>query len=239
MREFTFDLNYEPWVDELAGVFAESEDLLVRSLNAPGRGWYWRLTRASGPAAALESLEEVQVGGDLSAAQLAGDTELTVHHDIIERAARRRVIYSFVSDPGGRTVHGLIAERFGPGVVVETIRQGDRQHWRLLLHPGETVGEFHDELVDRLHDGVSFQMCAIREATTWREQANPGELPEEQRRAVRAAVEAGYYESPRAATLDEIADTLGVPRSTLSYRLRKAEAHLARAFADAEGQHVD
>jgi predicted DNA binding protein len=239
MREFTFDLTYEPWVDELAGLFAENEDLLMRSLNAPAQGWYWRLTRATGPATALEALEEVHSGGDLSAAHLEGDTELTVHHDTIERAARRRVIYSFVSDPRGGTVHGLIAKRFGPGVVVETVRQGDRQHWRLLLQPGKTVGEFHDELVDRLHDGVSFQMCAIRDATTWREQANPGDLPEEQRRAVRAAVEAGYYESPRAATLDEIADTLGIPRSTLSYRLRKAEAHLARAFATAEGQRVD
>jgi hypothetical protein len=132
-------------------------------------------------------------------------------------------------------VYGLIGREFRPGVVVETLRQGDRQTWRLLLRPGETVGGFHDVLVDRLRDGVTFRMGAIRDATTWRDQAEPGDVPEEQRRAVRAAVGAGYYESPRQATLDEIAADLGIPRSTLSYRLRKAEAQLARAFVTADG----
>jgi predicted DNA binding protein len=239
MREFTFDLQYEPWVDGLSGLFVENEDLLVRSLNAPAEGWYWRLARASGPATALEGLEELRAEDDVSAAQLDGDAELNIHHDTIERAARRRVFYSFVSDPGARTVHGLIAAQFEPGVVVETVRQGDSQHWRLLLRPGETVGDFHDALVERLREGVSFRMGAIRDATMWREQADPGDLPEEQRRAVRAAVKSGYYESPRAATLDEIAADLGIPRSTLSYRLRKAEAHLARAFATTDGQDLE
>ena len=122
MREFTFDLHYEPWVDALAGLFVENEDLLVRSLNAPTRGWYWRLARASGPASALEGLEELRAEDDVSAAQLDGDADLEIHHDTIERAARRRVFYSFVSDPDARTVHGLIAEGFEPGVVVETVR---------------------------------------------------------------------------------------------------------------------
>ena len=52
--------------------------------------------------------------------------------------------------------------------------------------------------------------------------------------ALRAAVEAGYYESPRATTLDEIADRVGIPRSTFSYRLRNAESRLARAYVAAD-----
>ena len=236
MREFIFDLRYEPWVDSPAGLFVENEDLLVRSLNAPTQGWYRRLARASGPASALE---ELRAENDVSAVHLDGDADAEIHHDTIERAARRRVFYSFVSGSGARTVHGLIAEGFAPSVVVETVRQGDGQHWRLLLRPGETVGGFHDELVDRLREGVTFRMGAIRDATMWREQADPGDRPEEQRRAVRTTVKAGYYESPRAATLDEIAADLGIPRSTLSYRLWKAESHLARAFAATDGQNVE
>jgi predicted DNA binding protein len=45
-----------------------------------------------------------------------------------------------------------------------------------------------------------------------------------------AAVERGYYETPREITVEELAEELDLPRSTLSYRLRRAEAELVRSF---------
>jgi predicted DNA binding protein len=46
-------------------------------------------------------------------------------------------------------------------------------------------------------------------------------------------VEHGYYETPRNVDVGELADHLDVPRSTLTYRLRRAEAALAeRHVAD-------
>jgi predicted DNA binding protein len=53
-------------------------------------------------------------------------------------------------------------------------------------------------------------------------------LPGEQQVALRTAYEHGYYDTPRDATLEELATALDVPRSTLSYRLRRAEAQLVR-----------
>lgn len=234
MREFTFDLVYEAGADPVADLYVQNEDLRVRAINAPAEGWFWQLARVSGPPEPLETLEQLRVAEGVSTGALAGEGDLEVHHACLERAARRRVFYTYGVDPDVRTINGLVTASFQPGVVVETIRQGPRQTWRLLLRPEETVGEFHDALTDRLREGVSFRMGAIRDATAWRDHAEPGDLPEEQRRAVRAAVRAGYYESPRAATLDEIAAELGIPRSTLSYRLRKAEAHLVTAFAAEE-----
>jgi len=73
-------------------------------------------------------------------------------------------------------------------------------------------------------------------ASDWTEVSAPttdtgtGELPPEQEGALRAAVEHGYYETPRAADLGDLADILDVPRSTLAYRLRRAEAHLAERY---------
>ncbi len=55
-------------------------------------------------------------------------------------------------------------------------------------------------------------------------------LPVEQRAALQAAVERGYYETPRRIDLSDLAEELSVPRSTLSYRLRRAKASLATAF---------
>jgi len=48
------------------------------------------------------------------------------------------------------------------------------------------------------------------------------------RRPLRAAVEHGYYESPREIDAGDLADHLDIPRSTLTYRLRRAEEHLAK-----------
>jgi len=56
------------------------------------------------------------------------------------------------------------------------------------------------------------------------------DLSAEQAAALRAAVEHGYYESPREVNVGELADHLDVPRSTLTYRLRRAEEQLAKQY---------
>ena len=55
-------------------------------------------------------------------------------------------------------------------------------------------------------------------------------LSPEQDSALRAAVEQGYYKTPRAIETYGLAEKLDVPGSTLSYRLRRAEAQLAAAY---------
>jgi predicted DNA binding protein len=68
--------------------------------------------------------------------------------------------------------------------------------------------------------------------------AENGDLSPEQEAALRAAVEHGYYESPREVDVGDLADHLDVPRSTLTYRLRRAEEHLAKRHV-ADGQLAD
>jgi predicted DNA binding protein len=53
-------------------------------------------------------------------------------------------------------------------------------------------------------------------------------LSERQREAVLAAMELGYYDTPRQATHDEVADAIGVAPSTVSEHLQKAESKLVR-----------
>jgi predicted DNA binding protein len=47
-----------------------------------------------------------------------------------------------------------------------------------------------------------------------------------------AAVDRGYFETPREVTLDELAADLDLPGSTVSYRLRRATAELAKSFVE-------
>lgn len=53
-------------------------------------------------------------------------------------------------------------------------------------------------------------------------------LTERQREVVGTAVELGYYDVPREATLDEVAAELDIAGSTVSAHLRKAEAAVVR-----------
>lgn len=58
-----------------------------------------------------------------------------------------------------------------------------------------------------------------------------GPLTAGQAKALGAAVAQGYYESPRRVTTAEVANVLGVTRSTFEEHLRAAEGHVVRAMA--------
>jgi predicted DNA binding protein len=76
------------------------------------------------------------------------------------------------------------------------------------------------------------EMLRLTELTPRRTQgqrtAEP--VPPAQREALQAAIEHGYYETPRQIDLSDLAAIVEVPRSTLSYRLRRAEAQLVKQF---------
>jgi hypothetical protein len=57
-------------------------------------------------------------------------------------------------------------------------------------------------------------------------------LTQRQRELLTAAVEAGYYETPRACTLTQLADQLGMAKSTVSETLHRAEGRVIREFVD-------
>jgi len=59
------------------------------------------------------------------------------------------------------------------------------------------------------------------------------EVTEKQREAATKAVAAGYYASPREASLGDLADDLGISKSALTQRLNSVESKLATAtFTD-------
>ncbi|ERG88722.1 MAG: putative DNA binding protein [halophilic archaeon J07HX5] len=55
-----------------------------------------------------------------------------------------------------------------------------------------------------------------------------------QRRALEAAIEAGYYETPRTASLGDVADRLSVSTSAVSQRLNAAETTLVKSLFGAD-----
>jgi predicted DNA binding protein len=146
------------------------------------------------------------------------------------------VLYSdWERTPTCASVPHIAREHLGEGVLFETRHEGRHYTWR-LIHSGEgDVAAFFDALEAAVGDCARMEMLRTADTSARDSESASSDLSPEQEAALRAAVEHGYYESPRAVDVGELADHLDVPRSTLTYRLRRAEQHLAEEYVAGEG----
>ena len=77
--------------------------------------------------------------------------------------------------------------------------------------------------------GIPFRVVYVRQESD-REQL----LTERQQDLLDAAVEAGYYDTPRDCSLTDLADRLGLAKSTCSSTLHRAEEAVIKAYVDRE-----
>ena len=240
MREFVFALEYEPGTNPVADVLAEYPAASIRSLSCHVTAdSLWRVDRAEGPAAALEALEEAYKTGDFYADCLVkDDCGADCDVQVLDRSSDERVVYTYWDRTDVCTsVPHVALEQLGDGLLFETYREGRRYRWRIVLGDGRPVHDFFDALAEEVDECTGMEMLRLTELGPGGSSLDvdpDASLPSEQRDALRAAVESGYYETPRRIELGELADRLAVPRSTLSYRLRRAEAALATAFVSAD-----
>ncbi|AEH39238.1 helix-turn-helix domain-containing protein [Halopiger xanaduensis] len=62
------------------------------------------------------------------------------------------------------------------------------------------------------------------------DRSRPREMTEAQQEALVTAHKMGYFDTPRTATMADVADELGVASASLSERLRRAQNHLIAEF---------
>lgn len=91
-------------------------------------------------------------------------------------------------------------------------------------------GERFRSLVAGIHErSQSVDIARLR----WSGKESAGDRPEGftqcQVEAVKTAIATGYYESPRTATLEEVAERLGITKSATSQRLNAAERKLVES----------
>lgn len=94
-----------------------------------------------------------------------------------------------------------------------------------LRAPSERLGELRDQFSAF---GISFTLERMREERPESESL----LTERQREVVATAVAEGFYATPRECTLTELAETLGIAKSTCSETLHRAEATIVSEFAE-------
>jgi Predicted DNA binding protein len=151
---------------------------------------------------------------------------------VLERSSGTLVTHLFVEKLHTcDSVYALAARRLKKGVMIQSRRRGGGHTFRLLVRSEQNVETFYERLQQLLDDRISIRFEHLGDVDQWNyDSLGAVSVPEEQRSTLRAAVECGYYETPREITLDELAETVDLPRSTVSYRLRRAEAELVKGY---------
>ncbi len=81
----------------------------------------------------------------------------------------------------------------------------------------DTLCDAHDRLVD---DGITVDLRRVTDVS--KRSGTKSQLTPEQREALEAALERGYFEIPREISMEELAGELGISHQALSERLRRA-----------------
>lgn len=238
MREFVFTITYDEGADPLMDLFAESPETRSSSMLCTLSGERaWRLTRVTGPGAVVERTGELLT--DESYCRLSvseRDCTLSQHSDVLEATPSSRVVYTYFADVARCDSVPTITTRYLEGGVLFVVtKEGDAERWRVLMQNDEKVGMLYDTIGASLRDGLDFRFEHLKPVTS--SPMTPFEsrsLRPEQRRVLEVAFDEGYYETPREVTLDALAEELDWPRSTVSYRLRRAEAEVVSEFLSAQ-----
>lgn len=243
MRELTFELTFEKGADPLMDVFIEYPSLSAEGMaSCVQRDHLWRIERFVGPSDALDAVERHKVDPDTPREETTHtECEAIRENEILERSPTTLILYSFVKRLHMcDSVVALAARRLEMGIVFQMRRQENRHQWRLLMRSDENVDVFYEDAKAGLADGVTLNIGRLGTAERWNYDSLSGvSLPHAQRETLRAAIEHGYYERPRDTGVGELAELLDIPDSTVSYRLRQAEAQLAKGYLNRFGGGLD
>ena len=162
----------------------------------------------------------------------ANTCEADRHHELLERSASNLVTYTFVERLHTcNSVMALAARHLDLGHVFQTQRREECQEWRLLMRSEANVDVFYEAVEEHLRDGITLHIGRLGDVNRWDfDSLATVSLSRKERDTLQAAIDHGYYETPREVTVNELADRLNVPQSTVSYRLRQAEATLAKGY---------
>jgi predicted DNA binding protein len=234
MREFVFEIRYEADTDELMDLFIETTEARSTTfLCSMGNAQLWRLDRITGPTSLVEQATALLTGSTYNQLSISDRACGGRHYsDVLENGSQRSLVYSYFENLVHCDSVPTITNRYITGALLfEIIREGDTERWRIFMEDDKKVGMLYDTLGGLLQDGLSFHFDHVSDATgpllTLFDSVS---IRPEQSRVLELAAQEGYYETPRETTLDELASELDWPRSTVSYRLRKAEAGLVESY---------
>lgn len=164
------------------------------------------------------------IDGDVTVlgAELEGDPAIA-RVEVSEVGADRGVALLTIRPDRAPLAAAMFEALVRPGVVIH--RPAIYRDGAVLV---ELIGEAGalQAAIDAVPASVS---TTIESVTDVRGTDATAELSDRQREALRAGVEVGYYDVPRRATHEAVAERLGCAASTAAEHLQKAEARLVTA----------
>jgi len=233
MRELVFALEYTSGTNAVADILAANPETKIRSLSCHvSPSTLWRVDHVTGGHATLDDIADTVANAEYYTDCLARrDCEADWETQILDRTDDSLVLYSYWSrTPSCTSIPHLALDHFGDGLIFQTTWVGHRYEWRIIAPDSTTFHAFRNAIEEEIDDTTGVSFVRVGDADDATPDDGEPSLTPEQDAAVRAAVEHGYYQTPREIETYELAEKLGVPGSTLSYRLRRAEAQLAETY---------
>ncbi|WP_255171550.1 helix-turn-helix domain-containing protein [Natrononativus amylolyticus] len=200
----TITMPEQVWIQQISTAHPESTFRVLAAVPGPESGF--ALVRITGPNVPdlVKDMDDHPQITELSLAQWS-DNEATVHFETTAP------LLMFSSRDSGMPIELPVEIRDGEATIEVT---GSRE--RL------------SELADQLQlFGLQYRIDHVRERLHQRQL-----LSERQCELVVAAVERGYYDTPRCCSLTELADHLGIAKSTCSETLHRAEETIVKSFLE-------
>lgn len=239
MRQVQFTLEYDRTHDPLMDVFIEYPDLYASSLDvSASTAGLWRIDRITGPAEGIDAVQSVFLDPETcnECAPAQSDCEKSYEYEVIERSQNRCTVYTKAYGEGRcHSVPYLVITQCGNGPSFQSRRRERRNEWTILLPDDANVGSLYDSLESELCGEPRLSLQQMTEPRHWQDSlVTRADLDNKQRTVLEASIDAGYYETPREVTLEELSERLSIPRSTLRYRLRRAEEFVMTQFVEPE-----
>lgn len=159
--------------------------------------------------------------------RMIDDVEVVEEFDADERERTSMTLFLEGQLTEFTPLQTLLYEGFLP--IGPTKLENGRECFDLLLHDRdelsnaiELLGEFGSVSVDRISE--EFRREVVPSRAGW--QALLASFPPRRRELLNLALDEGYFEIPRATTLEELADEMDITKTTASTHLRKAERQL-------------
>ena len=202
--ELTLTIPEEVWVGELSRAFPAAEFRILAAV--PGKDSGVGLTE-------ITADDLVAILGEMD------DTDAVTDLEILQQWEDTALVQFETSDPL------LLFPVQGSGIPLEmpfTLSDGEAR-WEITA-PQERLSALGQQLEEF---GIPFRVERVSQHVETEQL-----LTQSQLELIQAAVEHGYYDTPRDCSLTDLAEAVGIAKSTCSETLHRAEEKIVKEFVE-------
>ncbi|MFW6436163.1 MAG: helix-turn-helix domain-containing protein [Halococcoides sp.] len=192
----------DTWIGELTRSHPSARFRVLGAVGDDDEGTAIAIVEADDPAAIVEAMKERDAVSQV---------------DLLQRGGEEVVVQFSTGD------HLLLQSARGSGVPIEMpVEIADGRATIEVTGPQDRLSMLADQF-----EAVGVEYTVER----LRQEISPSSmLTDRQRTLVREAVAAGYYDVPRDCTLTDLADRVGLAKSTVSETLHRAESAVLKEY---------